>query len=60
MPNYNYKCPACQLEFEQIITAYDTDYKALCPKCQMPSDFFMPLGSRSGVKFLFNYLEPGA
>lgn len=60
MPLYDYRCPVCQHTFEQIITAYNPDVKVPCPKCEALSDSFMPLGSRNGVKFLFNYLEPGA
>lgn len=58
MPMYDYKCPSCGHVFEQIVTKYDPEAKAPCPKCQAPADFVLPFGSRSKVKFLFNYMAP--
>lgn len=58
MPIYNYKCPQCGCEFEQIVVHYNTEEKQPCVKCSTPSEFYLPLGSRNGVRFLFNYMAP--
>jgi len=58
MPMYDYKCPECGHQFEQIVAKYDTEAKVPCPKCGAPSDFQIPTGSRNKVKFLFNYMAP--
>lgn len=60
MPLYNYKCTECAHEFEKLLVKYDTDAQQECPKCGKPADFQLPLGSRDGVKFLFNYMAPDA
>ncbi len=33
MPFYEYHCPACQEEFEEIRALVDRDEPARCPKC---------------------------
>lgn len=58
MPCYDYKCQDCGHEFEKIVLKYDTEAKQECPKCGGEASYTMPAGSRSGVKFLFNYLAP--
>lgn len=61
MPCYDFKCPKCEHEFENITLKYDTEkkpIKAECPKCKTPSPTFMPFKSRNKVSFRFNYMEP--
>lgn len=58
MPMYDYQCTECDHKFEKIVLKYDTEATVECPKCGSPSKFQMPLKSRSGVKFLFNYMGP--
>lgn len=60
MPLYAYRCTVCETEFEQIVSKPDPDIPQPCPKCGEPSEFFVPQGSRNGVKFLFNYMAPDA
>lgn len=60
MPLYSYICtnPECENHFDKIVPHFDTERREPCPKCGEPSDFTIPQGSRSGVKFLMNYMEP--
>lgn len=57
MPLYAYKC-SCGNEFELIVSKPDPDIPQPCPRCQELAPFFIPQGSRNGVKFLFDYLAP--
>ena len=58
MPTYDYKCPQCGHEFDKIVSKPDPDVPQPCPKCETPSQSFIPQGSRNKIKFLFNYMCP--
>lgn len=58
MPTYDYKCPKCGHEFDKIVSKPDPDITQPCPLCGTYSPTFIPQGSRSKIKFLFNYTEP--
>jgi putative FmdB family regulatory protein len=60
MPMYDWKCTECGHVFEKIVSKPDPDQSTECPKCGKNSSTFLPLGSRDGVKFFFNYLAPDA
>jgi putative FmdB family regulatory protein len=62
MPTYDFKC-ANGHEFEKIIPKYDSSEDPVvvdCPDCGAESYTHMPEGCRSRIKFLFNYMAPGA
>jgi predicted nucleic acid-binding Zn ribbon protein len=65
MPCYDYKCPKCEEYFELIIQykvdeELNSDADKECPKCGTvsPRQFGLPPGSKSHLKFLYNYMEP--
>lgn len=60
MPTYDYKCPQCGTEFEQIVSKPDPSIPQPCPKCEASSPTFIPQGGRDKVRFLFNYMAPDA